>query len=140
MARPYSMDLRERVVRFVEAGAACRRAAAHFAVSPSFVVKLMQRKAARGSAAPAAMGGRKPYALAAHEAVVKELITAQPDQTLEELRTALAGRAIVVGRSSIGRFLAHLGLTYKKRPCTRVSRSAATSPPRAANGASSNGR
>ena len=43
MTRPYSVDLRERVVRAVAAGASCRSAAAKFEVSVSFVIKLMQR-------------------------------------------------------------------------------------------------
>ena len=59
MARPYSMDLRERVVRAVEAGASCRAAAAKFEVSISFVVKLMQRWRRQGSVAPDRYGGWK---------------------------------------------------------------------------------
>ncbi len=43
MTRPYSMDLRERMVRAVEAGASRRATAAKFAVSPSCVVELLQR-------------------------------------------------------------------------------------------------
>jgi transposase len=43
MTRPYSVDLRERVVRAVESGVSCRATAAKFEVSVSFVVKLMQR-------------------------------------------------------------------------------------------------
>lgn len=42
MAKAYSIDLRERVVAFVEAVQSCHAAAAHFWVSVSFVVKLMQ--------------------------------------------------------------------------------------------------
>ncbi|RUU94972.1 IS630 family transposase, partial [Mesorhizobium sp. M1A.F.Ca.IN.020.03.2.1] len=42
MPKPYSLDLRERVVRFVEAGHSRRAAAAHFEVSVSFVVILMR--------------------------------------------------------------------------------------------------
>ena len=38
MPKPYSLDLRERVVSFVQAGHSRRAAAAHFRVSPSFVV------------------------------------------------------------------------------------------------------
>jgi hypothetical protein len=39
MPKAYSLDLRERVARFVEAGRSCHAAAAHFSVSVSFVVK-----------------------------------------------------------------------------------------------------
>ncbi len=38
MQKAYSLDLRERVVSFVEAGRSCHAAAAHFTVSVSFVV------------------------------------------------------------------------------------------------------
>jgi hypothetical protein len=49
MARPYSVDLRERLVRAVEGGASRRAAAAQFEISISFVVKLMQRWHQRGT-------------------------------------------------------------------------------------------
>lgn len=42
MPRPYSLDLRERVVRFVEAGHSGRAAAVYFGVSVSLVVILMR--------------------------------------------------------------------------------------------------
>jgi transposase len=41
--RPYSVDLRERVVRAVEAGLSRRATAWRFEVSVSFVIKLLQR-------------------------------------------------------------------------------------------------
>ena len=126
MARPLSLDLRQRIVDYVEAGGSRRGAAAHFRVSPSCVIKLMQRKARTGSAAPAAMGGNKRYALADHAEVVKELVAAVPDMTLDELRSKLADRAIATTRTSIWRFLGHLGLTLKKRRSMRASKSAPT--------------
>ena len=66
MTRPYSVDLRERVVRAVEAGLSRRAAARRFEVSVSFVVKLMQRWRRRGTVAPERYGGWKRSALAAH--------------------------------------------------------------------------
>ena len=124
MPAPYSLDLRERVVAYIEAGGSRRGAAKHFAMSPSCVIKLMQRKSRTGSAAPAAMGGKKPYALAAHEHAVRELVAAHPDMTLDELRAKLAEREITATRTAIWRFLAHLELTLKKRRFTRASSSA----------------
>ena len=41
MAKPYSEDLRERVVRAVEGGSSRHKAAGQFDVSVSFVVKLV---------------------------------------------------------------------------------------------------
>jgi hypothetical protein len=66
--------------------------------------------------APAPMGGRKPYSLAAHEARARVLLAAQPDITLDELPAQLRGEETKVSRSSIGRFLQALGWTRKKRP------------------------
>ena len=49
MTRPYSVDLREPMVRAVEAGASRRATAAKFEVSPSCMVKLVQRWRRTGS-------------------------------------------------------------------------------------------
>src|SRR5258708_23461465 len=57
MPKPYSMDLRERVVDYVEAGHSRRAAAAHFRVSPSFVINLMTAFRERGAVAPKALRG-----------------------------------------------------------------------------------
>ena len=52
MPKPYSLDLRERVVRFVDEGHSRHAAAAHFRVSVSFVVNLVNAFRVRGSLAP----------------------------------------------------------------------------------------
>ena len=54
MTRPYSNDLRERVVAAVEAGETCRAASARFGVAVSTVVKWSQRYRRAGWAATAA--------------------------------------------------------------------------------------
>jgi transposase-like protein len=51
MARPYSDDLRERVVEAVEAGASRREAADRFEIAPSSAIKWLQRWHEGGSAA-----------------------------------------------------------------------------------------
>ena len=56
MTHSYSLDLRMRVVSFVEAGHSRRAAARHFRVSDSFAIKLMQRQRQSGSPAPARQG------------------------------------------------------------------------------------
>ena len=135
MARPYSVDLRERVVRAVEGGASRRAAAAKFEVSISFVVKLMQRWRRRGTVQPERIGGRKRAKLAAHAERVQALLTAEPDLTIGELRRRLAAAGIAVSRSALGRFLIAAGLTRKKRPSTPPSRTGRTLPPPGALGA-----
>jgi len=120
------MDLRQRIAEAVEGGESRNAAAERFAVSASAVIKLMQRFQATGSIEPGQMGGWKEHALAEHEAVVRALIAAGPDQTLEELRDALAETGIYVGRSSVDRFLKARGLTLKKSRSTPQSRTGRT--------------
>jgi transposase len=134
----YSDDLRERVVRSVEGGASRRSTAQKFEVSVSFVIKLMQRWRGTGTLAAKPRGNTKPPRLSAHAAVVEAIVAGQPDITLDELQARLANQGIVVGRSSVGRFLNALGLTHKKRRSTRPSRSAPMSPLRGRRGASAN--
>jgi len=113
MGRAYSQDLRSRIVAAVEAGATRTAAADQFSVSVSCAIKLVQRFRETGSVAPAPRG-KKPFTLAKHEALVRELVAAQPDRTLDELTQELEDRGIQVGRSSVNRFLKACGLTFKK--------------------------
>ena len=128
MGRPYSQDLRSRIVAAVEAGTSRNKAAQQFAVSVSCVVKLMQRLQRTGTIVPGARG-KKPYALAEHEATVRELMATRPDFTLDELHRELAARSIFVGRSSVNRFLHRCGLTLKKSRCMRRNSNDQMSPP-----------
>src|ERR1700730_12765764 len=68
MAEAYSLDLRERVARFVEGGRSCRAAAALLSVSVSFVVRLMKSFRATGRLAPKPSGGRRHAKLDPHRA------------------------------------------------------------------------
>ena len=140
MTRPYSVDLRERMVRAVEAGASRRATAAKFEVSPSCVVKLVQRWHQRGTLEPDPVGGGRRAKLADHAERVDALLAATPDMTIAELKTRLAAEGIEVSPSAISRFLIACGLTRKKRPRTPPSRTAPMSPPRGAPGARSSRR
>jgi transposase len=113
MAKP----IRTIFVRAVEGGSSRHEAAGRFDVSVSFVVKLMQRFHATGSFQPSDFGGHGKPKLAEHEAVVRELVEQTPSATLLELRRALLERGIEVGKSSIGRFLKRLRISYKKTLC-----------------------
>ena len=140
MTRPYSVDLRERMVRAVEAGASRRATPAKFEVSPSCVVKLVQRWHQRGTLEPDPVGGGRRAKLADHAERVDALLAATPDMTIAELKTRLAAEGIEVSPSAISRFLIACGLTRKKRPRTPPSRTAPMSPPPGAPGARSSRR
>src|SRR2546430_15426890 len=68
MARPYSMDLRERAVARVQAGESVRVIARALSISPSSVVKWSQRFRATGSTAAGKMGGHRPRLLVGEHA------------------------------------------------------------------------
>ena len=136
MPRAYSQDLRDRIVRSVDAGASRRSTAAKFEVSVSFVIRLVQRWRATGSAKVRGTGGRPRHRLEPHGELVDRLLAAKRDTTLEELRAALGREGVVVSRSAVDRYLTARGLTRKKRQAMPPNRSAPMSPPPARPGAS----
>ena len=135
MTRPYSLDLRERMVRAVEAGASRRATAAKFEVSASCVIKLLQRWQRDGTLEPEPSRGGRRAKLADHAELVHALLAATSDITIAELKIGLAAEGLAVSPSAISRFLKACGLTRKKRPRTPPSRTAPTSPPLDAPGA-----
>ena len=91
MPKPYSLDLRERVVRAVEAGASCHEAAAAFEVGVSSAIRWVARWRRTGSVAAKPMGGKRSP-LDAHKDWLLALIAAEPDLTLQEIRGRLRAR------------------------------------------------
>lgn len=57
MAKPLSMDLRERVLSCIEGGVSGRQAAERFGVSPASVSRWRTREREQGDALPKAQGG-----------------------------------------------------------------------------------
>src|SRR5271167_1325785 len=107
MTKPYSMDLRERVVGAVESGGMSRnQAAARYGVAVSSAVKWVARFRRTGSVAPAKMGGYKPKTLRGEHA--DWLITRCQErdftlsQLVEELQTI---RGLKVDRRSVWEFV-----------------------------------
>jgi putative transposase len=116
MARPYSMDLRDRVVRAVEVeGLSRRAAAARFGLGVSTAIKWLQRVRATGSARPGKMGGHKPKKIAG---VHRDWLLArcrERDFTLRGLVAELGERGLKVDYRSVWAFVHAEALTYKKR-------------------------
>jgi transposase len=135
MGKPHPMELRSRVVEFVEEGHSNREASRHFRVSPRFVNNLMKLKAETGSLAARRQGhGVGLGKLAGHTEFVRRRVNENGDLTLDELCVELAGRGVSVHRSSVGRLLHRLGLSPKKRPYRPASNAARTSGMRASTG------
>ncbi len=115
MARPYSLDLRERVVAQVSGGMSCHEVAELNDLVPSTVVKWMQRQRRTGSPAAKPMGGRRPYLLEGEREWLLARLGEKPDLTLHALLDALATeRSVVVSCDTLWRFLRRAGISFKK--------------------------
>jgi transposase len=108
---PYSMDLRERVVRAWDVSGDAEDVAATFGVSRAWVHRLVQRRRETGSIAPRQQTKFRSRVLAGQEQRLVALITAQPDATLVELRATLPTTAAL---STLWREISRLGFTVKK--------------------------
>lgn len=115
MGKPLSLDLRQRIVAFVGAGNSCRSAAAKFDVSPSFVVKLLQRCCRTGSFEPARQGRPPGGRLAPFRGFLVRVVEAKPDITMTELAERLmAEQGVAADPSWLSRCLIRFGFSYKK--------------------------
>jgi transposase len=112
--RAYSNDLRERIVRAIDQKVySLRQIAALFAVSLSFLVRLLQRRRRTGSLQPLPHAGGPPPKLdAAAVQRLLELVRAQPDATLAELRDRLG---VPCHLATIARVLQKHRITRKKK-------------------------
>ena len=122
--RPYSMDLRERVIAACDAGQDTSEVAEEFGVSPAWVRRLKQRLRETGSLAPKPHGGgQKPILDEQGRAKLAGLLREQSDLTLEELRKRL-GIKISIG--ALWNAIHGLGLSLKKSPCMPQNRTGPT--------------
>ena len=124
MPKPCSNDLRERVVKAVEAGQSCRSAALRFGVSPSSAIKWMERWRQHGDVSPGSSRGRIRSPLHPHRSWLLKLVAAQPDLTLIEVQQRLADRDVAIGIGSIWRFFDREGVSFKKNTATSRARQA----------------
>jgi transposase len=123
MSSALSVDLRQRVVRAVEAGASRRQAAERFGVSLASASRWCMRFARDGHVAPKPLGGdQRSHRIEAHAHLILALYEAQPGIFLRELRAVLAEQGVRVAQSSLSRFFKRHGITRKKARLTRPSR------------------
>jgi transposase len=115
MGKPYSIDLRERVVAAVETGGmSCHRAAAQFGVGISTAINWVRRLRETGSVAPGKMGGHKPKSISGeHRAWLLER-TREKDFTQRGLVAELAERGLKVDYRTVWSFVHAEKLSFKK--------------------------
>lgn len=98
--RPYSNDLRRRIIeRIQENEESQREIAERFSVSGSFVEKLWQRFRATGSYEAKPHAGGRERLLRAYEALIRAEVKVQSDITLDELAKKVAE---VSGKPKVG--------------------------------------
>lgn len=128
MARTLSQDLRDRVIAAIDGGLSCRAAADRFGVSASSAIRWRQRALEHGEAVAKPRGGdRHSGRIEAHGGFIRGLLAEQGDMTLVEVQVRLIERGAPVGIGTLHRFFVRHGITRKKRPGTRSSKTVPTS-------------
>ena len=115
MGKPYSQDLRERVIAAVDTGTGAYVAAPLFRVSVSYIYKALIRRRITGEVTARRSGGGPKPKLALHDDALRERIAAEPDITLAELQAwLLAERKVKVSVGCLWNRLNFLKLSLKK--------------------------
>jgi transposase len=115
MSRPYSQDLRARLVRYVEGGVSARAAAKVFGVSESAAIKWMQRWRRQGSVAPDPVRGHRRQLLEGQAVWLLQVIETKTDLTLEEIRSQLKKRGVRVSLWTVWSFYDRHDISFKKK-------------------------
>ena len=116
MGRPYSLDLRERVVRAVVRGGLSRhQAAAQFGVAISTAINWVRRFRETGSVEPDQFGGYRPKKIAGPQRDWLLQRCRKADFTLRGLVAELAERGLKVDYRTVWEFVHAEKLSHKKR-------------------------
>jgi transposase len=128
MRKPYSQDLRDRVIDAVEKeGMSCRAAARRYDVSPSTAIKWLDRLRRTDQRSGSPVRGHRRSALMPHREFLETARAEKADITLEALGQRLwAEHGVKADTSMLSRFFRRIGVTLKKRPSSPASRIAPT--------------
>jgi transposase len=119
--KPYSMDLRQRVLEDCDGGLSTLQVAQKYRVSTAWIRRLKQRRRQTGDIQPLkGRTGPKP-SWDAYAEPLRQAIRRTPDATLAELRDRLG---LAVALSTLWRAVTALGLSVKKKSSAPPSRTA----------------
>ena len=115
MGKPYSNDLRERVVASIKMGGlSCHQAAKRFGVGVSTAINWARRQRETGSVAAGKIGGYRPKSISGeHRAWLLQRIE-RGDFTLRGLVSKLADRGLKVDYRTVWNFVHDENLSFKK--------------------------
>jgi transposase len=115
--KQYSVDLRERLLRAIDAGLSQAEASRLFGVGTSTITRWRQQRRETGSLAPKVRTGRRPVIGPEQADALRHQVAADPDATLARhcghWHQAHGVRVRVAG---ISRAIRRLGITVKKSP------------------------
>ncbi|WP_414544343.1 helix-turn-helix domain-containing protein [Nostoc sp. CCY0012] len=122
--KPYSVDLREKVVNAYHSGnISVRKLAVNFGVGKAFVQKMLKQYQEQGHVNPGKQGTRKKAVLAESTTQLVALVEKYPDATLSEYcEYWLLTQGQLVSTSMMCRELQKLNLTRKKKRLGAVKR------------------
>lgn len=119
--KPYSEDLRRRIVAAVEGGMSKSEAARVFDVSLSSVKRYLRLAAHQGSLAPRKGGGRPPKANAAIASLLEEDVNRRPYAAVWERAGFLRSvSGVWLSVSTVRRLLHKLGFSQKNGAWVRA--------------------
>jgi transposase len=120
--KQYSVDLRERLLRAIDAGLSQAEAARRFGVGATTIKRWKRLRRERGTPAPRPRPGRPPTIGPDERAALEAQVRAAPDATLAaHCDRWAADRGVRVSPSTMSRALAKLGWPLKKRPPSPAS-------------------
>jgi len=136
--KAYSQDLRSRVLAAADEGTRVGQIATLLRVSVSYVSKILSRRRATGETSARPQRSHRTRILSELHAAIAAEVAARPDITIAELRRWLSEtHGVAASEGLMHNTVVRLGLTFKKSPSGRPSRSVRTSPRRERNGAHS---
>jgi transposase len=121
--KPYSQDLREKIIRALEAQEETQsEIAERFAVSLSFVERLWRQWQTTGSCSAKSHAGGQKRRLRDHLEMLRSAVAKRPDATLKELSSQIVeAEGPQVSLSTVCRELQRLELPLKKSHLTHPS-------------------
>ena len=114
MPKPYSGDLRARVIEEIATGASRREAAERYGISASVVVIWAQRFEKKSEALRQSRVAEATSPLEDHAEFLLALIAERSDLTLDEIVLAMEKRRIAGSRSAVWRFFDRRNISFKK--------------------------
>jgi transposase len=115
MARPLSLDLRERIAAALAEGATTRVVAKRFGVSVATTVRIGQKQRAGSGLEPGKIGGHRPFILTPETVDwLRHRLAQKRDLTIRVLAAELVERGVIVTPDTVWRCVRRLGLSFKK--------------------------